>query len=93
MAKFDLKKAILENKATFHSSLKEDKGLTPFQQEIYDFEEEISGEDFALEEKVNIDKLKTLNDVKEYYLDYRGWNNDSSLRELFFDFIIDLKQN
>jgi hypothetical protein len=42
MAKFDYKKAILENKATFHSSLNEDKGLTPFQQEI--FEEEISEE-------------------------------------------------
>jgi hypothetical protein len=60
-------------------------------EEVFEFECEISGEDFALEEKVNIDKLETLNDVKEYYLDYRGWDSDSSLRELFFDFIIDLK--
>jgi hypothetical protein len=60
-------------------------------EKVFEFECEISGEDFALEEKVNIDKLETLNDVKEYYLDYRGWDSDSSLRELFFDFIIDLK--
>jgi hypothetical protein len=61
-------------------------------EEVFEFECEISGEDFALEEKVNIDKLETLNDVKEYYLDYRGWDNDSSLRELIFDFIINLKK-
>jgi hypothetical protein len=60
-------------------------------EEVFEFECEISGDDFALEEKVNIDKLETLNDVKEYYLDYRGWDNDSSLRELIFDFIINLK--
>ena len=60
-------------------------------EKVFEFECEISGDDFALEEKVNIDKLETLNDVKEYYLDYRGWNNVESLRELFFDFIIDLK--
>jgi hypothetical protein len=36
--------------------------------------------------------LETLNDVKEYYLDYRGWDSDSSLRELFFDFIVNLKK-
>jgi hypothetical protein len=60
-------------------------------EEVFEFECEISGEDFALEEKVNIDKLETLNDVKEYYLNYRGWDSDSSLRELFFDFIINLK--
>jgi hypothetical protein len=61
-------------------------------EEVFEFECEISGEDFALEEKVNIDKLETLNDVKEYYLNYRGWDSDSSLRELFFDFIINLKK-
>jgi len=60
-------------------------------EKVFEFECEISGDDFALEEKVNIDKLKTLNDVKEYYLDYRGWDSDSGLRDLFFDFIIDLK--
>jgi len=60
-------------------------------EEVFEFECEISGDDFALEEKVNIDKLETLNDVKEYYLNYRGWNNVESLRELLFDFIIDLK--
>jgi hypothetical protein len=60
-------------------------------EEVFEFECEISGDDFALEEKVNIDKLETLNDVKEYYLNYRGWDSDSSLRELFFDFIVNLK--
>ena len=60
-------------------------------EKVFEFECEISGDDFALEEKVNIDKLETLNDVKEYYLDYRGWDSDSGLRELFFDFIVNLK--
>ncbi len=87
MAKFDLKKAILENKATFHSSLKEDMGLTPFQQEIYDFEEEISGEDFAAEEIDNIRNLNNIDDVENYYANYRGWEDDSSLNGILRDLI------
>jgi hypothetical protein len=87
MAKFDLKKAILENKATFHSLLKEDKGLTPFQQEIYDFEEEISGEDFAAEEIDNIRDLNNIDDVENYYANYRGWEDDNSLNGILRDLI------
>ena len=87
MAKFDLKKAILENKATFHSLLKEDKGLTPFQQEIYDFEEEISGEDFAAEEIDNIRDLNNIDDVESYYANYRGWEDDNSLNGILRDLI------
>jgi hypothetical protein len=87
MTKFDLRKAILENKATFHSSLKEDMGLTPFQQEIYDFEEEISGEDFAAEEIDNIRGLNNIDDVENYYANYRGWEDDSSLNGILRDLI------
>lgn len=93
MAKFDLKKAILENKATFHSSLNENEikeGLTPIQQHVYDFESEVSGKDFAEEEKENIMNLKTVSDVKKYYADYRGWMDDSSLREMLMDLLMDL---
>jgi hypothetical protein len=87
MTKFDLRKAILENKATFHSSLKEDMGLTPFQQEIYDFEEEISGEDFAAEEIDNIRGLNNIDDVENYYANYRGWEDDNSLNGILRDLI------
>jgi hypothetical protein len=62
-------------------------------EKVFKFEVEISGEDFALEVKNKIDKLETLKDVKEYYLDYRGWRFNDSLEELLIDFIIDLKMD
>jgi hypothetical protein len=62
-------------------------------EKVFEFECEISGEDFALEVKNKIDKLETLKDVKEYYLDYRGWRFNDSLEELLIDFIIDLKMD
>ena len=67
MKKFDLKKFLAENKATFHSSLSEDKGLTPLQQFIYDYESEVSGEETANEELENFKTLNTPDDVYEYY--------------------------
>jgi hypothetical protein len=90
MAKFDLKKAILENKATFHSSLKEDMGLTPLQQYIYDFESDVSGEDFANEEIDNIKDLNNLDDVEKYYAEYRGWEDDKSLNQMLRGLVKDL---
>ena len=59
-------------------------------EQVFEFECEVSFEDFALEVKSEIDKLKTLEDVKNYYLYERGWINDESLVDLLFDFIIDL---
>jgi hypothetical protein len=67
-----------------------EEGLTPLQQHVYDFESEVSGEDFAEEEKENIMNLKTVSDVKEYYANYRGWMDDSSLREMLMDLLMDL---
>ncbi len=60
-------------------------------EKVFLFEVEISGKEFALEVLNEISKLKTLREVKEYYLDYRGWLGDSSLEDLLIDFIIDLK--
>jgi hypothetical protein len=60
-------------------------------EKVFEFECDWSDEDFALEVKEDIDKLETLEDVKNYYLFERGWINDKSLTELLFDFIIDLK--
>ena len=57
---------------------------------VFEFECEISNEQ-ALEFEVDIDKLKTLEDVKLYYLYERGWISDDSLVDLLFDLIIDLK--
>jgi hypothetical protein len=59
-------------------------------EKVFDFECEISNEQ-ALEFEDDINKLKTLEDVKLYYLYERGWVNDESLVDLLFDLIIDLK--
>ncbi len=69
---------------------KKEEGLTPLQQYVYDFESDVSGEDFAEEEKENIMNLKTVSDVKNYYSDGRGWMDDSSLRETLINLLMDL---
>ena len=58
---------------------------------VFEFECEVSFEDFALGVATEIDKLETLEDVKNYYLYERGWISDESLVDLLFDLIIDLK--
>jgi hypothetical protein len=60
-------------------------------EKVFLFEVEISGKDFASEVLNEISKLKTLKDVYEYYLDYRGWRGEKSLEHILFDFIIDSK--
>jgi hypothetical protein len=61
-------------------------------EKVFEFECEISGEQ-ALEFEIEIDKLKNLEDIKNYYLYERGWINDKSLVDLLIDFIIDLKMD
>jgi hypothetical protein len=57
-------------------------------EEVFEFECECSGEDFALEVKSEIDKLETLKEVKDYYLYQRGWIDSDSMVESLIDFII-----
>ena len=57
-------------------------------EKVFEFECEVSGEDFALEVKSEIDKLETLKEVKDYYLYERGWIDSDSLVESLIDFII-----
>ena len=59
--------------------LYEAEGLTPLQQYIYDYETEVSGDDFADEELENIKKLNTPDEVYDYYAEDRGWENDKDL--------------
>ena len=59
---------------------------------LFDFECEISGEDFALDCRDDFDNIKTLKDVKIYYLDERGWDGDDSLEDLLMDLIIMLSE-
>ena len=54
--------------------------LTPLQRYIYNYEVEVSGEDFARKELDNIKKLNTLTDMLTYYSSHRGWAADSGLR-------------
>ena len=60
-------------------------------EKVFEFECEVSREDFALEVKSEIDKLETLEDVRNYYLNDRGWLGNDSLMELLIDLIISLK--
>ena len=57
-------------------------------EKVFEFECEVSGEDFALEVKSEIDKLENLKEVKDYYLYERGWIDSDSLVESLIDFII-----
>ena len=61
-------------------------------EKVFEFENEISGEDFALEVKSEIDELKTLDEVKDYYLYQRGWIDSDDLVETLIDFIIYLSK-
>ena len=60
-------------------------------EKVFEFECEVSGEDFAFEMKEDFDKLEDLEDVRNYYLYSRGWFGDDSLMELLVDLIISLK--
>jgi hypothetical protein len=71
--------------------MKKVKKVMSLSEKVFEFECEMSYENFALEVKSEIDKLETLEDVKEYYLYERGWINDNSLVDLLYDFIINLK--
>jgi hypothetical protein len=56
-------------------------------EKVLNFEEEVSGEDFVLEVKEDIEKLETLEDVRKYYLYDRGWINDKSLVDVLTYFL------
>ena len=59
-------------------------------EKVLNFEEEVSGEDFVLEVKEDIEKLETLEDVRNYYLYDRGWINDESLVDVLTYFLINI---
>jgi len=55
-------------------------------EQVLEFEKEVSDESFVNEEKENILKLTTLEEVKDYYMDDRGWRGDDD----FVDTLIHL---
>jgi hypothetical protein len=59
-------------------------------EKVLNFEEEVSGEDFVLEVKEDIEKLETLEDVRNYYLYDRGWINDESLVDVLTYFLVNI---
>jgi hypothetical protein len=59
-------------------------------EKVLNFEEEVSGEDFVLEVKEDIEKLETLEDVRNYYLYDRGWIDDESLVDALTYFLINI---
>jgi len=65
--------------------------LTPLQQYLYDYEVEISGEDFANKELKNIKKLNNIKDVIKYYGGYRGWEVDKDLKPELINLVKTLK--
>jgi hypothetical protein len=66
--------------------------LTPLQQYIFDYETEISGEEGANNELGNIKKLNSIDDVDQYYGEYRGWRQDRDFQYDLKNLINDLKR-
>lgn len=61
-------------------------------EQVLEFEKEVSDEDFVNEEKEKILNLTTLEEVKDYYMDERGWRDDSSFVDTLMCLLIDLKE-
>lgn len=61
-------------------------------EQVLEFEKEVSDESFVNEEKENILNLTTLEEVKDYYMDERGWRDDSSFVDTLMDLLINLKE-
>ena len=61
-------------------------------EQVLEFEKEVSDESFVNEEKENILKLTTLEEVKEYYMEERGWKDDDSFVDTLMGLLIDLKE-
>jgi len=74
------KLAGLLTEGEYAKALLREEDLTPLQQYIYDYEIEISGEEFADKELENIKKLNTPKDVYNYYAVYRGWEQDKDFK-------------
>jgi hypothetical protein len=65
--------------------------LTPLQQYIMDYEAEIRGEEGANNELNNIKKLNSIDDVDQYYGEYRGWRQDRDFQYDLENLINDLE--
>ena len=61
-------------------------------EQVLEFEKEVSDESFVNEEKENILKLTTLEEVKDYYMNERGWRDDNSFVDVLMDLLINLKE-
>lgn len=61
-------------------------------EQVLEFEKEVSDENFVNEEKEKILNLTTLEEVKDYYMDERGWRDDSSFVDILMCLLIDLKE-
>ena len=89
IAKLSGEKNVAESKYDFlkeiEEMLDEAEGLTPLQQYIYDYEQEISGEDQAQEFLDDIKKLNTPDDVYDYYAYERDWSGsmDDDLENIY----------
>ena len=62
-------------------------------EQVLEFEKEFSDwECIEKEEKENILKLTTLEEVIDYYMDYRGWKDDDSMVDTLINLLINLKE-
>jgi len=58
--------------------------------EVWEYELSISDPESIEEEEENIHNLKTLEDVKNYYINERGWLDNESLTRELLDLMISL---
>jgi len=61
-------------------------------EQVLEFEKEVSDESFVNEEKENILKLTTLEEVKDYYMEDRGWKHDDDFVDTLIYLISTLKE-
>lgn len=87
---FDMKQFLFENKLGAYSKLKENEG-NPLGDFLYQYELDISG-DVDDETKDQLYSLKTLDDVRKYYDQERGWLDDADFKSDFYSLIRTLKK-
>jgi len=61
-------------------------------EQVLEFEKEVSDESFVNEEKENILKLTTLEEVKDYYMDDRGWRGDDDFADTLIHLLSTLEE-
>lgn len=67
------------------------ENISPIAQYVLDYEEEMNDEESWERLKPQISKLKTIDDVENYYTNVRGWADDDDLSPMLDDLLEELE--